>query len=192
MVLVFEGIDGSGKDTQIDFFTKYLDTIDKKYEVINTLSSELISPVIRTKLKQEDVNDNQMAGLFIAELWEHYPKVRDAYDNYKTLILNRWWPSTIAYNSSSIANMKAIKDLLPNIPVAIFYLEVSVETALARIQERNKDRDVYENEGKLRTVLSYYSMLKKYQNIDVFNGEEPPYMVAEKIRRRYEFLTGGF
>ena len=189
MVIAFEGLDGSGKDTQIKLFTNYLESINKPYVVINSCSSWLLSKIIRDKLKDPNVNKKQLAGLFIAELHEHVDTIKIALNSGKLVILNRWIYSTMAYNSTSVKDIEAICELsVSDIKVDhIIYLNVDINTAMNRINSRDNVKEVYETPSHLTEVSGYYEYMKKMFKFEVVDGCKEPQLVANDIRKFLEF-----
>lgn len=180
MVIAFEGIDGCGKDTQIKLLSDYLTKTGKDHVVINSYSSELLSKIIRSKLKDDNTDNRQLAALFIAEQYEHLKTIQQALNDGKIVILNRSFYSTIVYNSGSIKETEAIKVL--SIPVNIkhvLYLDVGVCTVLNRLYSRDTQRDIFETKEQLERVYDRYCYFKK--NFLVVDGERPTLDVHNNI-----------
>ena len=188
MVIAFEGIDGCGKDTQIKLLSEYLTSKNIKNIIVNSCSSWILSKIIRDKLKCS-INKKQMAGLFIAELHEHTDHIKEAIKEGNVILLNRWIYSTMAYNSTSIKEMDAIR-ILSNTDITVdhvIYLDVPLQVALDRVSVRSEDKDVYENRENLTEVISYYNYMKKQLRFTVVDGNRDKDLVAKDIRKFLEF-----
>ena len=180
MIIAFEGIDGCGKDTQIKLLSDYLTKIGKDHVVINSCSSELLSKIIRSKLKDNNTDNRQLAALFIAEQYEHLKTINQALNDGKVVILNRSFYSTIVYNSGCIKETEAIKIL--SIPISIkyvIYLDVGVNTALNRLSSRDTERELFETKEQLERVYVGYCYFKK--EFLIVDGERPTLDVHNNI-----------
>ena len=184
-VIVFEGLDGSGKDTQIELFSNYLIRRKVEHVVINSLSSPTIAPIIRDMLKDNEVDNKQMACLFLAELHEVFKMVKKALREDKVVILNRWYLSTIAYNASNLIEKTAIEDLAPKLHNPyIVYIDVPPNICMERINKRNKEKDKYENSRFLSFVYNNYGSIMHRQNIITIDGAGNESEVHKRILDR--------
>ena len=169
--IVFEGIGGCGKTTQIKEAQKNL--MDRGFDVIVTRepggveASEKIRQLI-FKLKSEGVAnaDHQMALFFAARsIWLEtlvIPAVKDK----KIVLSDRFDSSTNAYQGwAEKGNKKTIERFSEIVsggfkPDAIILLRVSEKTAIKR-KSKDKEGDPFDNEG-----LDYFKRLVKgYDNM---------------------------
>lgn len=180
MVIAFEGLDGCGKDTQIKLLSDYLNKIGKDNVVISSCSSPLLNSTIRGKLKDPKTDNRQLAALFIAEQYEHVKTIEEAVRENKIVILNRSMYSTIVYNSSSIKETEAIRQLSAPIHIdKVLFLDVSVSTALERLSYRQTDTELFENRDQLNRIYVSYCYFKK--EFEVVDGEKPTLEVHNSI-----------
>lgn len=157
MLIVFEGIDGCGKDTQIKLLAENYIVRGFNVKIINSCSSELLSKAIRTKLKQEEVNNKQMLCLFLAEAWELYDTIWQATREYDIVILNRWTYSTIAYNTKDKKERDIVKQLSPMLPIdKVIFLDITPGLALERVRNRDKVLEVFETSDNISLAYTNY------------------------------------
>lgn len=169
-VIVIEGIDGSGKDTTAELLAKRYTEQGLKCSIINSLSGKILSPIIRNMLKKKNSNRKQLTALFIAELYEVEKELKRKLKTDDIVICNRWIYSTMAYNSESLAQMNAIMVLSATEvqPDFIFYLDLPVKDALARLNARDGILEIFENETKLTKVKENYDIISNIRSINNF------------------------
>ena len=171
--IVFEGIDFSGKDTQMVKLAKYLNTtnfaLDRFCEfvgisIVNTISKGMLGRKIREYLAMDNLPfDNiTMASIFSSELAIASSTVKENFKKHPIVIANRWYYSTIAYNCDTYEEKEQAKlmnrfNLKPDY---VIYLDIEPRYALERRDKRlNKKQEVFETEEKLTKVYNNYKIL---------------------------------
>lgn len=145
----FEGMDGSGKSTQIEKLKEYFE--DKEYQVI--LTREPGGTVIGEKIRElilDPANDGMTAMteamLYAASRAQHVSEViRPAVDSGKVVICDRFVDSSLAYQGCGrglgecvdVINDYAVDGYLPDLTVL---LDIVPDASTRRITGREKDR----------------------------------------------------
>ena len=153
----FEGIDGSGKSTQIELVKKYLHKNKKKVlftrEPGGTFEAELIRKLILSKNKKIKFDNKTEILLLLAARYEHYKKlIEPAITNGKIIICDRFIDSTLAYQCAGNNELKKFyfqisKSLINKFePDLTILLDISPIKALERINER-KNKNRYDNKN---------------------------------------------
>ena len=192
----FEGIDGSGKSTQIELLKKYLHKNKKKVlftrEPGGTFEAEVIRKLILSKNKKIKFDNKTEILLLLAARYEHYKKlIEPAIKNDKIIICDRFIDSTLAYQCAGNNKLKEFyyqisKPLINNFkPDLTILLDISPIKALERINER-KNKNRYDNKN-----LSFFSKVRKNYNelaknnsrIQKLNALIDKNVLAEKIRK---------
>ncbi len=164
LLIVVEGIDGSGKDTLRDILYEQLTKDGYKVAKAEQLNDTSITgSAIRTMLntKQETINDMRLALVYLSELVYNVEKqngIRDLLNNGYIVLCNRYHYSTKAYAGSSqqvIEVIDNVKEVVP-LPDIMYYIEVDVKTAIKRI---NGECDFYEKEDKLQHIKNNYKLM---------------------------------
>lgn len=99
--IVVEGIGGCGKDTQVRMLTKYLKSEGKNVVLTrehtrNTSPGRLIEAIIKGRRAKLDPLALQI--LYVCDRRNHFAEVIEpALDGGKTMVGNRYYPTTIAY-----------------------------------------------------------------------------------------------
>lgn len=161
----FEGIDGSGKSTQIRNFAKYLkDSGRRCYETREPTDSPIGSLIHQIMTGRVLADNRAIASLFAADRVDHLLNKTDGIcrliDEGVTVITDRYYFSSYAYHSIDMdmdwvinANSISAEILRPTVTI---FLDVPVETALERISRDRFHTELFEKEDRLRKVRELY------------------------------------
>ena len=145
--IVFEGIDGSGKSTQIDLIIKRLIENKVDYSLLREPGTTQISEKIREILldSKNDISDLTETLLFLAARAQLVEENLQAdLKLNKLIICDRYSDSTLAYQGYGRGlNLRSIESIVtqcikPNAPDFTILLNISPETIEKRLQKRNK------------------------------------------------------
>jgi dTMP kinase len=192
--IVFEGIDGSGKSTQIRLLEEYLTA--RGHRVLRTAepsdgpAGKLIRQVFSGAYPADD---RVVAGLFVADRLEHILHAKNgmhkAQNEGYTILCDRYYLSSYAYQGVHMpldwviqANSLAASLLKPDLHI---YLDLSPSKALERIRKGREDRELYETMDNLSRVHSLYAQLIQdlagSENILCFDADQGPQNVHMEI-----------
>lgn len=167
-LIVYEGIDGCGKDTQIELMNEHLKALGYHTEVLSNVSNSPIGKSIREILSRPElyISSMQMACLFLSELFIIDKKIKELLDRGKTVIMSRWFYSTLAYAGEQLGDYLLIKDISSRLiskPDFLIYLDIDPTIAMERINKRDNDTDkkieVYENISRLERIHKKYNLV---------------------------------
>ncbi len=180
MFITFEGIDGSGKTTQINLLKNWFEK--KGYDVLITSepTNEEVGKILRKRLK-EKTHGWVEALLFAADRALHCEKTINPNLN-KIVICDRYVHSSLAYQSAEGVDkewIKCLNKMFPE-PDIIIYIDIKPETAMKRIKSRKKETEKYEQENFLRKVRENYLSMKGGK-FKVINGEKTVEDVHKEI-----------
>jgi dTMP kinase len=180
--IVIEGLDGSGKTTQVGLLAKKL---SQKYNVL--LTAEPSRGKIGTFIRQgclyeeERLPTEAEALLFAADRIEHLQKeVKPALDEGKLVICDRYIYSSLAYQGSaglSLAWIETInaRALQPDFSI---FIDVDPERVLERLQRKKSVMETLETQRKVREV--YLKFVEKGELIRV-DGDKPKKAVGDEL-----------
>lgn len=188
-LIVLEGIDGSGKGTQIARLTDRLEASGHKVLVTREPSAGPIGTLIRQALADASQFDEAtMALLFAADRLEHIREMKAHLAAGEIVLCDRYVLSSLAYNSQTLTlewilalNQEADKRLHPDLTL---YFDLSEQIALARIGARGSDRERYETQRQLYQVREMYRMLADVRlddNVVTIDASQTPEAIAEDV-----------
>ena len=176
--IAYEGIDGSGKTTQVDLLKERMTEQHGLTKLFKNVSPSAIGKTIRTVLDSDSglyVNNLQMACLFIAELYVVAKEIEECLDLGINVICDRWTYSTLAYAGYTHSDRAHIVGMYQRIlnPDIVIYLDVDPKTSIERINARGEAKELYEDEGKLAAIGNRYTttVFLKTPNLIVVNKD---------------------
>jgi len=137
-LIVFEGIDGSGKTSLSKLFLGYL--AEKGIPAVwlrEPTDSPLGDKIRRVAQENEHISPQQELDYFVQDRrWDVQNNILPALAAKKTVVLDRYFYSNACYQGARGLDMKAIIDLNLSFapqPDLTFIIDVDVDRALARI-----------------------------------------------------------
>lgn len=201
MIYIFEGLDGSGKSTQVEKLKQYY--AGKENIVVKTIrepGGTIPGEYIRTILKSGvKLTPKQQLSLFCTSRRFLCDELKDIYDDKHTvLILDRFSLSTYAYQTASGLDIETIRKYIADIcPTShfiehtskTFFIDVPPEVCYERINTRNEEKDSFENLEYLKVVYGnyhkYISQMREIgSNIEIINGNQSPDEVFSEVLKK--------
>ena len=166
-IIVFEGIEGSGKSLHINLVSNYLRKINRKFIKIREPGGSNNSEKIRKLIldKKSSFNRNTDLLLYMSARSENINLIKKNYKK-KIILIDRFVDSTIAYQHYGFGvNIKIInlinKFLLKDIKVTFTFLNiVSTKNMIERLKKRKKL-----NRYDKFTTIFYNKVQKGFLNI---------------------------
>lgn len=168
MYIVFEGIDGAGKSTQIEMLKDWLEANGFRVETLVEPTDSEIGKLIREMLQRPDAETDKLQKtlglLFAADRMLIMDKLED---ESKIIISDRSFISSLAYQEPA----EWIEELnkYAKKPDLLLLLDLDPKTSVARTD----GKDTFENEEYLTKVReNYLDLAKNYtcEIIDASNG----------------------
>lgn len=192
--IAFEGIDGSGKSTQIRLLANKLKEIGVYcYTTMEPTDSPIGSLIHQIMTGRIKTDNKVIAGLFVADRLDHLlndvngvlPKIMEG----TTVITDRYYFSSYAYHSVDMpmdwviqANAQS-KELLQ--PTVTIFIDVNPDNAVERIAKNRFHQELFEKKSRLIKVrekyLEAFEKLKDEENIVIIDGDRSQEEIAEEI-----------
>ena len=192
--IAFEGIDGSGKSTQITLLEKRLKAEGIPVYLTREPTDGPYGAMLHTIMTGRlDACEETIAALYVADRMDHLKNTRNGIlkkiEEGITVITDRYYFSSYAYQGAHIsmdwtimANSLCAKALRPDLNL---FLDVSPEVSFARISENRTDFEIYEKLDNLRHTrdqyLEAFQKLREEEKVAIVDGERPLEEVSEQI-----------
>ena len=190
----FEGIDGSGKSTQIQYLAKYLETLGFDVIITREPGGSVGGEQIRKLLLQGEVDrwspETELL-LFTAARRDHLERIiLPALDDGKIVICDRFTDSTRLYQGMRGSSLRNLVELLnekvimcdPDLTIII---DINPETGLKRAKSRKTVEERFEDFGvelQMKMRKGFIELAKEFgDRIEVVNGQQSVDKLAQDI-----------
>jgi dTMP kinase len=204
LFIAFEGIDGSGKSTQVALLAAFLESLGHRVYITMEPTDSPIGTIIRNVFTGKYEADHRtIAGLFVADRLNHLLSKTDGIlmklgQGY-TVITDRYYFSSYAYQGAHMpldwvihAHSLSAEILRPDLNI---FLDITPETSMERIRAGRNSTELYETLENLTAVRNKYfeafEKLKSDEKIFITNGNRPQELIAFDIREALISLKRG-
>lgn len=201
LYIAIEGIDGSGKTTQVDSLENYFGNKGKEIVVTSEPRSDsvvgkIIRDVLQSRIKLPPV---AFQYLYSADRVVNQEEVvKPSLEKGSMVLSHRSFWSVIPYGvmdkgiseyNEKDAHILAVAQGLLSMyhqficPDVTFFLDVSVDTAMKRLTQMDKEKEMYEKREKLERIRNgYLWQLKQFPDMFVvINSEKSKDEVTKEI-----------
>jgi len=194
----FEGIDGCGKDTQLNALVGYLrdddSLIGNKYANVWTSREPTKDTVSGTEIanliRQRDVSKEEASEYFIKDRIEHSVRIRDLLTD-SFVLLSRFDLSTFAYQMAQGMNFDHLYDLHRYsdvdgtlIPDLTIVFDLPVDVATKRLSSRDGIKECFETSDFQRVVFE-----KQKEAIDLLYKKDGRKIIVVNANQSIEAVT---
>lgn len=179
-LIVFEGIDSSGKTSQaaqlIDFFQRNGRNVDLiKFPQYQQKIGILIKEYLEGKLgKKEFIPPEAIALLYAADRYFYSREIASKLTQGRIVLIDRYTASNLAHQGARFADpaerkkflswLKKVEGRLPDHVITVF-LDVPLEISQNLMEKKAQPKDIHERDLKyLKSTLEIYRELAKSQS----------------------------
>jgi len=183
LIIAFEGLDQSGKQTQAELLRDRLREDGHKSRLVSfpDYATSIGEELARALAGERDYGADVMQLLYVANRYERKPDLQRWLDGGLILVSDRYTASSIAYGEAfdlDAAWLTDIQKFLPPAALTIF-LDINPETA---VQRKAAGRDRYERDLAMqRRVRESYKRLAATGGWVVLDGERPKDAIAADV-----------
>lgn len=186
LFIVIEGIDGTGKSTQVKRLGEWF--LSQGREVV--LSREPTAGPWGTKLR-ESASTGRLSPAdelqyFLNDRQQHVEElIRPALEAGKVVILDRYYFSTMAYQGSrgfDPAEIRQKNEAFAPVPDRLLILDLDVDIALERIGARGDTANEFEKRDSLQRCREIFLSLKDEPFVRVIPSQGSLDEVATQVR----------
>jgi len=194
LFIAFEGIDGSGKSTQVKLLKEKLEQAGLKVYTTCEPTESPIGKIIRDIFTHKIEADHRViAGLFVADRLDHLLNktngiIKMLEEGY-TVITDRYYLSSYAYQSTHMdlnwviqANSLSANLLRPDINI---FIDVTPEQSMERLKKGRTSIELYETLDNLQNVRNKYfevmELLQSEEEIFKIQGNKDQETISNEI-----------
>ena len=197
LFIAFEGIDGSGKSTQLKLLVTKLQKEGHKVYCTSEPTDRPIGAMIRDIFQHKMEADHRtIAGLFIADRLDHLLNkstgILKKLDEGYTVIMDRYYFSSYAYQGVHMsldwvieANKQSADLLRPDLNI---FIDIDPDIAIQRINKGREVIELYETKENLTNVrikfLEAFEKQKDVEKIFITDGNKNPDIISSDIWRK--------
>ena len=193
--IVFEGIDGAGKTTQVDLLAQNLASLGREVSLSAEPTTLATGKAIRRALSgEEKKSECEMAAMFVLDRIAHNINsetgIRALTERGIDVISDRYYYSSLAYQGTATDYewVKGMNINSPEIrrPDLCIYLDLLPEESLERISRGRESLEIYENLEKLTAVRAKFlsvveDLRRDGESIYVVNAARAAEDIAKEI-----------
>ena len=198
LFIVFEGIDGCGKSTQLKLLCDRLAARGRRPIATAEPTNSATGKMLRAALSGSDPRTPaEMAALFVLDRI-HHNKAEDGIETCLAygldVISDRYYYSSLAYQGS-LTDYEWVRHMNCNCPEIrrpdlCIFLDMPPRAALARVGSRGEAKEIYEKEDT--PTLFRATFLRIFESLDdnvaIINAEGTPEEVADRVWAEIEPL----
>jgi dTMP kinase len=201
--IALEGLDGSGKSTQIKLLAEKLKGHGLKIYTTAEPTNSRIGHIIKDIFKHKMEADHRtIAALYAADRLDHLTNKTDGIlkkiEEGYTVITDRYYFSSYAYHGTHMdinwvitANSLSADLLRPDLNI---YIDITPEESMRRLNKGRDSIELYESIENLRQVKEKYfeafEILREKENVSVVNGNRQEKEIADDIWNEVSKLVG--
>ena len=183
MLIAFEGLDQSGKQTQAEMLRDRLKQDGHKARLVAfpDYGTSIGEEIARALQGERDYEPDVMQLLYIANRYERKPDLQRWIDGGLILVCDRYAASSVAYGEAQGLDPSWLTDMQKFLPRAslTIMLDIAPETA---VQRKAVDRDRYERDLAMQArVRESYTRQATTERWVVLDGERTKDAIAEDV-----------
>ena len=201
LFIALEGIDGSGKSTQVKLLAAAMTAAGHKVYSTFEPTDGMIGTVLRNILKGNIKADHRViAGLFLADRLDHLLNeetgiVKKMQEGY-TVITDRYYFSSYAYHGAHMdmdwvieANKMCAQILKPDLNI---FIDVPPKVSMQRINAGRENTELFETLESLKNIkaksMEAFDKLNHLEKIIIINGNRQANEIANDIQNAVQTL----
>lgn len=195
--IAFEGIDGSGKGTQIRKLKKFMEK--QGYPVFRTAEpndSPMGSLIHQIMIGRVKTSNDVIAALFVADRLDHVENDTNGILKFVSqgvnVLTDRFYFSSYAYQSIDVpmdwiieANSLCTRLIRPDVTV---FIDVDPEITMARIDKNRMTKELFEETGRqIETRARYFEAFEKLKDVEkvlIIDGNRDENIIQDEIREK--------
>ena len=184
LLIAFEGLDQSGKQTQAEMLRDHLRQDGHKSRLVSfpDYATSIGEELARALAGEREYGADVMQLLYVANRYERKPDLTRWLDGGLILVCDRYMASSIAYGEAFGLDPQWLAEMQKFLPPPILTILLDIAPATA-VQRKSADRDRYERDLALqgRVRESYHRQAAASADWVVVDGERAKDAIAEDV-----------
>ena len=184
LLIAFEGLDQSGKQTQAE---RLRDVLVDEQRLVRLLSFPAYETAIGAEIERalrglHEYSSEVMQLLYVANRYEHKSLIETEKARGTILVCDRYLASSVAYGEAQGLDAQWLTDMQSHLPQPdlTFLLDIAPDVSARR---KAHDRDRYERDlALLARVRESYRRQALQPGWALVSGEQPKEMIAAQLR----------
>ena len=203
--IVFEGIDGSGKGTQINILVEEMKSQGRTVYQTAEPTNSVTGGILRDALGGfTDRNAYEMSAMFLLDRIFHNSNkingIKQFLEKGVDVVCDRYYYSSFAYQGID-ADLKWVMDMNLNCneilkPDLCIFLDIDSKSSDERISKNRLEREIYEEKSVQEKVrkrfLEVFGLLKDSENVKIVDASRSISEVSADIINIYNEFKGDF
>lgn len=186
MFIVLEGIDGTGKSTQVQLLAEWLREQGREVITSREPTDQPWGRKLRESAESGRLSPEDELDYFLKDRKQHVDAlIQPALEAGKVVILDRYYFSTMAYQGSrgfDVADIRAKNEAFAPRPDHLFILDLDVDVARERIGARGDTANEFERRDALAKCREIFLGLSKEPFVHVIDTDRSIDEVQASIR----------
>lgn len=176
MLIVIEGIDGTGKSTQVKRLSETIKELGKEVVLSREPTNGTWGKLLRNSLESGRLSPEEEIELFIKDRKEHVDElILPALQQKKVVLLDRYYFSMMAYQGArgfDPQKIRADNEAFAPRPDLLFIFDLDVDTALERICARGDIANEFEQKSNLLRCREIFLSLANEAFVRVIDASD--------------------
>jgi len=185
MFIVLEGIDGTGKSTQVKRLATHLESLGHTVITSREPTDGPWGTLLRNSASTGRLSPQEELETFLKDRQQHVNElIQPSLQKGHIVILDRYYFSTMAYQGARGFDPNEIRrtnEAFAPIPDLLFILDIDVDTALTRIGSRGDTANQFEQRNNLQRCRDIFLSLKNEPFVRIIDTNQTIDNVTQQI-----------
>lgn len=185
ILIVFEGIDGTGKSSHAKRLASFFSSLGREVVLSHEPTNGPWGRKLRESAATVRLDAEQELEYFLRDRQEHVEQlIRPSLAEGKVVILDRYYFSTMAYQGLrgfDPADIRARNEAFAPVPDLLIVLDLDVDIALQRIAGRGDQANLFEKRDALERIRETFLGLRDEPFVRIIDASQTMDDIAAQI-----------
>ncbi len=185
MLIVIEGIDGTGKSTQAKRLAAHFQSLGRTVTLSREPTDGPWGTLLRNSASTGRLSPQEELDTFLKDRQQHVSElIAPSLAAGNIVILDRYYFSTMAYQGTrgfEPTEIRRLNEAFAPVPDLLLILDLDIDTALQRIGSRGDTANQFEQRSNLQRCREIFLSLKDEPFVKIINANQPLDTVSQNI-----------